>query len=46
MNILRGGIKLLLVGGTNLEIGLKHHEHHYSSNYLVIVQVVSVPFIL
>jgi hypothetical protein len=34
MNILRGGIKLLLVGGMSLEIGLKHNEHHYGSNYL------------
>jgi len=46
MNILRGDIKLLLVGGTKLEIGLKHHEEHYSSNYLGSVQVVSIPFIL
>jgi hypothetical protein len=38
MNILRGN-KLLLVGGMKLEIGLKHHEHHYISNYLGMVQV-------
>jgi hypothetical protein len=46
MNNLRGGIKLLIVGGTGLEIGLKHHEQHYGSNYLGSVHVVSVPLIL
>lgn len=39
-------MKVVVMGETDLEIVLQSHEQHYSSNYLLLGLVLSVPSIL